>query len=65
MAARALKARRSGHKQGRTKGDALQQGGEGLFDSDGTLLWSYTSKEPGDHATEAQIRAAVQAAIQN
>lgn len=57
---RAMVAKKAGHSQGKVQGDPLQQGGEGLFDTNGKLLWSYTSSGPGDHASEIEILSATQ-----
>ena len=55
MLSRGMKASRSGHKQGKTQGHVLQQGGEALFDTAGQKHWHYISQSPGDHASEAEL----------
>ena len=62
---RAIHAKKAGHSQGKVQGDTLQQGGEALFDTNGRLLWSYTSSGPGDHATEMAVLSAVQRHTKN
>ncbi|MEC8379402.1 MAG: peroxiredoxin-like family protein [Myxococcota bacterium] len=59
MIRRGFDASRSGHRQGKTQGNALQQGGEALFDTNGRAVWRYVSQSPGDHASPEQIREAV------
>lgn len=56
---RAKDALSSGHKQGKVQGDAFQQGGEGLFDNKGHLIWSRPSTAAGDHASHQEIRSAI------
>ena len=38
-----------GHMQGRTQGDALQQGGVLIVDTSGAIRYRYTSEVGGDH----------------
>ncbi len=54
-----IAAFRSGHRQGRTQGDAWQQGGVLVVATDGRVLWHHASERPGDNATVAQIVAAL------
>jgi hypothetical protein len=48
-----------GHRQGRTQGDAFQQGGVLVVAPDGTIKFHHASERPGDHATVEQIIAAL------
>ena len=59
MLKRGMDASRSGHRQGKTQGHVLQQGGEALFDTNGNAIWRYVSQSPGDHASPDQIRMAI------
>jgi hypothetical protein len=54
-----IAAFRNGHRQGRTQGDAWQQGGVLVVAPDGRVLWHHASERPGDNATVAQIVAAL------
>lgn len=58
---RSIGAFRRGYRQGRTQGDALQQGGTLVIAPDGRILLHHISVGPGDHAPEATILAAVAA----
>lgn len=60
MLSRGLKASKAGHRQGKTQGHPLQQGGEALFDTNGQKHWEYISQSAGDHAPIELIQAAVQ-----
>lgn len=44
-----------GHKQGRTQGDAWQQGGTLVIAPSGDVLWHHASERPGDNAEPSQI----------
>src|SRR5258706_14120125 len=51
-------ALRRGFRQGRTRGDNLQQGGVLVVATDGRVVWQHVSKYPGDNASpDAVIRA--------
>lgn len=39
--------------------DIYQQGGTWLFDPSGRVLWKHIDETPGDHATIAQVLAAI------
>ena len=52
LAARAV---RGGHAQGATAGDLWQQGGEALFDTDGTVLWAHSADLAGTHTPMQQL----------
>jgi hypothetical protein len=56
--AKGFGAFRGGHRQRRTQGDALQQGGVLLVMPDGTLGYRHASRYAGDHAAVAEIVAA-------
>ena len=55
----AFKALRGGQRQGRTQGDAWQQGGVLVIAPDGEVRWHHASERPGDNASVAQIAAAL------
>lgn len=48
-----------GHRQGRTQGDALQQGGVLIIDKTGVVRWQHVSRRPGDNASVDDIVAAL------
>lgn len=56
---KAVKALREGHRQGRTQGDAWQQGGVLVIARDGTLVYHHASERPGDNAEARDILAAL------
>jgi hypothetical protein len=51
----------AGHRQGRTQGDAFQQGGVLVVAPDGVIKFHHASERPGDNATVEQIAAALRA----
>lgn len=51
----AARALGSGHRQGWTQGDPWQQGGTFVITPDGRTLFSYISREAGDHADVNQV----------
>jgi hypothetical protein len=55
-----IRAWKSGHKQGRTQGDAMQLGGVFVIDASGTIGFSQRSTEAGDHASINDVLAALQ-----
>ena len=55
----ALRALGRGARQGLTRGDNLQQGGVLVIAPGGDVRWQHISQFPGDHATTAQILAAL------
>ena len=55
----AFKALRDGQRQGRTQGDAWQQGGVLVISTTGEVLYHHASERPGDNATAAQIASAL------
>ena len=55
----AFKALRDGQRQGRTQGDAWQQGGVLVIAATGEVRWQHASGRPGDNATAAQIASAL------
>lgn len=57
----ALRARRAGAKQSGVQGDAWQLGGAFVFDQGGDLLFAHRSESAGDHASAADIDAALAA----
>jgi hypothetical protein len=54
-----VKSFAEGHRQGRTQGDAWQQGGVLVVSPSGDVLWQHASDLPGDNATAQQILAAL------
>lgn len=54
-----IRAFMRGGKQGRTQGDAWQQGGVLVIATDGRVLWHHASDRPGDNATGDEILAAL------
>lgn len=54
-----IKAFAAGNRQGRTQGDAWQQGGVLAIDTDGSVIWHHISEHSGDQASGAQIVAAL------
>lgn len=56
-----IKAFAAGNRQGSTQGDAWQQGGALVIDTDGTVLWHHVSEHSGDQASGADILAALTA----
>ncbi len=48
-----------GFRQGRTRGDALQQGGVLVVAPDGRVLFQHISESPGDNASAARIAGAI------
>ncbi len=57
----AIRAWRQGFRQGTTQGDPWQLGGAALVLPDGTLSYSYISREAGDHPRPEDLVAAVRA----
>lgn len=55
MLGNGLRAMRGGHKQGRTAGDPLQQGGIVVIGTDGQLLLAHRDSTAGDHLTAEQL----------
>ena len=54
-----LRAFRSGFRQKKTMGDALQLGGTLVIRPDGEIVYRYIGEEAGDHADPATIVAAL------
>ena len=54
-----VKAFTEGHRQGRTQGDAWQQGGVLVVGKTGDVKWQHASDLPGDNASAQQILAAL------
>ncbi len=52
---------RRGFRQGRTQGDAWQQGGVLVIAPSGDVLWTHASEGPGDNASADEILAALRA----
>ena len=50
-----FRAFRAGHRQTKTKGDPLQQGGVFVVGQGGTVLYEQRSKTAGDHADVSEI----------
>ena len=50
-----------GHRQGRTQGDAWQQGGVLVIAPSGEVKWHHASERPGDNATVDEIVRALAA----
>ena len=61
-ALRAASALRAGHRQGRTQGDPLQQGGILVVRPPGEITYTYRSAFAGDHPPPSEIRRAAEAA---
>lgn len=57
----AVKALAGGHRQGKTEGDAWQQGGVLVIAAGGDVRWQHVSKRPGHNATSQQILSALAA----
>jgi hypothetical protein len=51
-----------GFRQGRTAGDAWQQGGALVVQPGGKITWRYVSLGPGDHPTPGTLIAALKRA---
>lgn len=56
---RAVSAYRKGNRQVSTQGDALQQGGVFVINTEGELLYTYRSEFAGDHPDVADILRAL------
>lgn len=56
-----FKAFARGSRQGRTQGDAWQQGGVLVIAPNGEIKWHHVSERPGDNASMQQILAALAA----
>lgn len=54
-----IKAFVEGHRQGRTQGDAWQQGGVVVVAPSGEVRWHYASERPDDRPSAAQIAEAM------
>jgi hypothetical protein len=54
-----IKAFAEGHRQGRTQGDAWQQGGVLVIAPGGQVKWHHVSARPGDNASSRDILAAL------
>ena len=61
-AARSIGSLARGFRQGRTQGDALQQGGVMIVSRAGAVVWQHVSDGPGDNAKPADILRALAAA---
>jgi NAD(P)-dependent dehydrogenase (short-subunit alcohol dehydrogenase family) len=59
MLANAVRALMSGARQGSVQGDALQLGGTLVVKPDGSVTYSYRSREAGDHAPISEVLAAL------
>lgn len=55
----AVRALRGGFRQGRTQGDATQQGGLLIVAPDGTIRYRHADRVAGDHAPLAEVLAAL------
>jgi hypothetical protein len=55
-----MKVLLSGHRQGWTQGDALQQGGVVLINDRGQIAWTHVNDGPGDHANLDTVLKQVQ-----
>jgi peroxiredoxin len=56
---KALRAFRSGSRQGSVQGDPWQLGGVFVVEPNGNVLYRHVSTDPGDHAPVAEILAAL------
>src|SRR5512138_2809409 len=61
-AARWVRARLRGFRQGRTQGDAWQQGGALVVLPGGKTAWRYVSMGPGDHPGAGSVLRALKTA---
>jgi hypothetical protein len=61
MLGRAKDAWKDGFRQGRTQGDALQQGGVIVLDAVGRVVFHHVDEDAGDHAPMDDLLAAVRA----
>lgn len=50
-----FRAFRAGHRQSKTKGDPLQQGGVFVVGQGGAVLYEQRSKTAGDHANVSEV----------
>jgi len=57
-----VRAFKRGHVQGRTKGDAFQQGGVLVVGTNGELLFAHADGGPGDHVEPDQVLEVLRAA---
>ena len=55
MAASGWRAVLGGHKQGRTAGNPMQQGGVVVVQSDGTAVFAHRDSTGGDHMTPEHL----------
>ena len=56
----ALGTLKDGFRQGRTQGDALQQGGTLVVSTRGDILWAHVDRFAGDHASPEEILRALE-----
>ena len=59
MLSHGLRAAKSGHRQGKTEGHPLQQGGVFVFDTNGEVRFRHRDETAGDHVDAAQVREVV------
>lgn len=59
VVASALRARRAGHRQGATQGDAMQNGGVLIVSPTGEVVYQFRSRAAGDHPSTDEVLAAL------
>ena len=55
MIPNALRAMTRGHRQSKTQGDPLQQGGVCVVDTNGNVLFAHRDQTAGDHINAKQL----------
>lgn len=63
MLSHGLRAAKSGHRQGRTEGHPLQQGGVFVFDTNGEVRFCHQDETAGDHIDAARVREVVASVV--
>lgn len=63
MISASLRARRSGARQARVQGRAMQQGGVLVVLPGDRVAWSYISRHAGDHPRPTEVVAALRDAV--
>ena len=59
MLSHGLRAAKSGHRQGKTEGHPLQQGGVFVFDTNGQVRFRHRDETAGDHVDATHVRDVV------
>ena len=55
MVSHGFRAAKSGHRQGKTEGHPLQQGGVFVFDASGAVRFLHRDSTAGDHVDASQV----------